>query len=328
VDDTSAFVVVIGGNTGVGNVTTVFTNTLAQDGTLGVAWTTEANALPFARAYHGTLQSNPQNAPLLDLNDRYIYVLGGQEDETATPGGVDTVYMARVSNTTGTVGSWSETTPLPEPVLGAAVTLYNGHIYLLGGLRPDGNPSDIVATVRVRDDGTLGTWTVQPYPLPTPTAFGATFAFGGRIYFLCGDPVASTDPNEQATAGVDTVWSASALRGDVGDWTAETTPIKQRKKHIVWASFGQIILAGGVYNGGAGSSEMERSAVLPTGILDAWNGMTGGAIIGADVFNAAGFVSPIRVVGGAPRFLLFGGEEFTGGAPGAIVDTVYYNDAP
>ncbi len=77
------------------------------------------------------------------------------------------------------------------------------------------------------------------------------------------------------------------------------------------------------------SLELERSTIQGDGTLTPWNGITANVNqIGANVYNAAALVSPIRQPGGAPRFLLLGGQIFTGTPPGALSSAVYYNNAP
>ena len=122
---------------------------------------------------------------------------------------------------------------------------------------------------------------------------------------------------------------APALRGNVGTWAVASEPNKERHKHNVWASFGQIIMGEGIYSGSPGSSEMTVSALNSDGTVAAWGGMTGASgSPSADVYNAASFTSPIRAVGQAPRFILIGGMEYATPPTGLVVDTVWYNNAP
>ncbi|MCZ6601907.1 MAG: hypothetical protein O6952_02750 [Planctomycetota bacterium] len=327
VDDIAAYVVVAGGNDGAAHQDLVYTNPLAPDGTLGAAWRLEANSLPAPRAYHGMVQANPGNAPLINSDDRFVYVLGGQEDPLDAPGGTDTAFMTRVDLTNGSVGTWSQTTALPEPLIGPTVTIYNGHVYLIGGLRSDGTPTDAVHSARIRSNGTLELWVQATDPYPVPISFGRVFGFGASIYVIGGDPTGSMDPSEQGASGQSEVYYASARNGTVGTWTAGSGTIARRKKHILWSSFGQMISAEGIYQGGPGSQVAERSSIQPDGSISPWRGMTGSNILPIDVFNASAFVSPIRVFGGAPRFLMFGGELLASPA-GQLSDAVYYNDAP
>ena len=122
---------------------------------------------------------------------------------------------------------------------------------------------------------------------------------------------------------------ASARNGIVETWAAGASIIKQRRKHITWNAFGQAITAQGVYEGSPGSLELERSVVKSDGTLEPWNGITSAVNqIGANVYNAAAVVSPLQSPTAKPRFLLLGGQAFSGSPPGPLTATVYYNSAP
>jgi len=156
------------------------------------------------------------------------------------------------------------------------------------------------------------------------------FAFGGKLYFINGDPNNSTTPNDQ-DSGTNNVYYTSALRGAVGTWTLNSSStIKIRNKGILFAAFGQVIEGEGIYNGSPGSSEFERSTVNSDSSLASWNGLTGSNVPNANVYNAGEFVSPLISPTQTPRFLFLGGQAFTGtsGPGGALSSTVYVNSAP
>jgi hypothetical protein len=326
--NTSAFIVVAGGFNGTANVSTVLTNTLAQDGTLGTTWTTSANPLPTTLSHFGMVEADAQNS-LVAANSHFIYVIGGQANSSDTPGGTNAVYMASVDPTTGAVGTWKTlTSTLPDSLVGPAVTIYNGYIYVAGGLSPQQTPVTDVFSAPINADGTLGSWTKSTNALPLAISFATTFGFGGNLYVLNGDPNGSSDPNQTATVGLQDARLASANNGVVGTWTLTNTTIKKRKKHNTWVAFGQVIDAEGFYDGNPGSLELERSTINPDGTLASWNGIS--ALpnqINANVFNAASFVSPLVSSAGNPRFLLLGGETFSA-APGVPTALVYVNTAP
>jgi hypothetical protein len=332
VNSTSAFAVVTGGFDGTSNTTTVLSNTLAADGTVGANWTSIAiNPLPASRAHHGMLVAHAGNS-LVPAGSAFIYVLGGQAASTDAPGGTNTVYMATVNTTTGAVGTWTPlTSTLPQALVGPAVALYNGHVYVVGGLTTGGTPSSAVYSAPVNADGTLGSWTTATNSYPTPISFATTFGFGGNLYVLGGDTNTSTDPNAQGVAGVQTVNFASAHNGVIGTWTSTATTIKARKKHITWLAFGQIIDAEGIYDGGPGALELERSSINADATLANFNGITASVNqINANVYNAGAFVSPLQSASGNPRFLLLGGQAFVLTPPpaGALSNKVFVNNAP
>jgi len=331
----TAFAIVAGGYDGTANSNVSYSINLNPDGTVGsatnTAWTTiTTNPLPETRAHHAIAEADPTNS-LVATNARYVYVIGGQELSTDGPGGTNTIFMASVDPTAGTVGTWTAlTSTLPQQLLGVSATVYNGYLYVAGGLTTGALPSNAAYSAPINTDGTLGTWTTATNALPTATAFGTMFAFGGKLYFINGDPNNSTTPNDQ-DMGTNNVYLASALRGKVGTWTLNSSlTSKGRNKGILFAAFGQIIDGEGIYNGSPGSSEFERSTVNADGTLASWNGLTGSNVPSANVYNAAAFVSPLISPAQTPRFLLLGGQAFTGtsGPGGALSSSVYVNSAP
>jgi len=330
VNDTSAYVVVTGGYDGTSNTTTVLSNTIAADGTLGANWQSiTTTPLPLSRAHHGMAEADPGNS-LVPGDKRFIYVIGGQENSADTPGGTNTVFMASVDPTTGGIGTWTQLPKnLPESLVGPAVAIFNGYIYVVGGLRPDGTPSPNAYSAQVNSDGTLGTWTTSTDPYPVGISFATAFGFAGKLYVLDGDINSSIDPNQQGNSGVKDVRFATARNGVVGNWTATSQTIKSRDKHITWTAFGQVIDAEGVYPGSPGSLELERSVVHSDNTLGSFNGITSSVNqIGANVYNAAVLVSPLQSPTATPRFLLLGGQTFSATPPGMLSSTVYYNNAP
>lgn len=321
----SAWLIVAGGYDGSANVAEVWKTEIQPSGQISSSFTA-TTSLPAARAHHGIAVAHPQNSPVA-AGARYVYVVGGQAAAADAPGGTRTVYVGSVSLAGGTISSWSATTALPAPVVGPAVAVYNGYVYVVGGLRTDGSPSPAVYSARIQPDGMLGAWSTSPHP--EGIAFATAFGFGGNLYVLAGDVASSTNPNAQGSAGIKTVRYARARNGAVGTWTLTAEMIKQRKKHVHWTAFGQIIGAEGVYEGQPGSLELERTFVQSDGTLAGWNGITAAnRQIGANVYNAAAVVSPIRPADGGPRFLLLGGQNFVLSPPGALSDKVYYNTAP
>jgi len=331
----TAFAIVTGGYDGTANSNVTYSINLNPDGTVGsttnISWTTiSANSLPETRAHHAMAEADPTNS-LVATTARFVYVIGGQKLSTDGPGGTNTVFMASVDPTAGTVGTWTAlTSTLPQQLLGVSATVYNGYLYVAGGLTTGALPSSAVYSAPINSDGTLGSWTTATNVLPTATAFGSMFAFGGKLYFINGDPNNSTTPNDQ-DSGTNNVYYTGALRGAVGTWTLNSSStIKTRNKGILFAAFGQVIEGEGIYNGSPGSSEFERSTVNSDSSLASWNGLTGAKVPNANVYNAGEFVSPLISPTQTPRFLFLGGQAFTGtsGPGGALSSTVYVNSAP
>lgn len=333
---TSAFAIVTGGYNGSGNTTTVWSNTLSNTGTVGGTWQgITASPLPTTVAHHAMAESDATNS-LVASGKAYVYVIGGQKLPTDV-GGTSTIYMASVDPTSGAVGTWTQlTSSLPQALMGASATVHNGHLYVAGGLNTTGTPVATVYSAPVNADGTIGTWTTATNALPIARAFGTMVVFGGIIYYIDGDPNASIPPNTQDVGDKD-VYYANAVRGVIGTWTLNGNfTIHDRAKGVLFTAFGQFIAAEGVYTGGVGSGgEMETSSVNAQNTtnvaLNSWNGLTGSKVANANVYNAAGFTSPLFApTTNGPRFLILGGQALTGttGAGGTLSSTVYYNTAP
>ncbi len=333
VTSSSAFIVVAGGFDGTTNRVEVLSNTLNPDGTVGPTWTAISDMpLPASRAHHAMVEADSGNS-LVPTGSHFIYVIGGQEFSTDSPGGTSTVYMASVDATTGAVGPWTSlSSSLPEPLVGCDAALFNGFVYVVGGLRPDGTASPSVYSAQVKSDGTLSAWTKSSNSYPLGISFPAAFGFGGKLYVIGGDTASSTDPNTQTNTGTNAVYYASASKGSVGTWALNPAPIiKSRVKQIAWIAFGQVIDAEGIYNGSPGSTELERSQVNPDGTLATWTGITSTNLqVSANVYNATALVSPLLSAAGTPRFLLVGGQAFSSssGPGGKVSNTVYVNTAP
>jgi hypothetical protein len=337
--NSTAFAIVTGGYDGTANTNTVWVNNLNQDGTVGnttnTTWTTiTTNPLPATLAHHAMAEADDTNS-LVAVGKRYVYVIGGQMNSTDV-GGTNTVYMATLDSTVGTVGTWTAlTNTLPQSLFGLSATVHNGYLYVAGGLNTTGTPVTAVYSAPVNSDGTIGTSTTATNTLPTARAFGTMVVFGGIIYYINGDPNASIPPNNQGLGDTD-VYYASAVRGTVGTWTlnGNLTPAN-RAKGVLYTAYGQFISAEGIYSGNPGSKEMETSTVNGSNTtnvaLNPWTGLTGTTDPKANVYNAAGFTSPLFApTTNGPRFLLLGGQAFTAttGPGGTLSSTVYYNNLP
>lgn len=341
---TTAFAVVTGGFNSVSNTETVWSIPLNQDGTVGnptdPLWTSILDPqMPETLAHHAMAEADNTNS-LVPVGKRYIYVLGGQINATDAAG-TDKVYVAEVDPTSGVVGAWTPLTAsnLPQPLFGLSATVHNGYLYVVGGIGSNGAPVSTVYSAPINSDGTLGAWSTQTNTLPTPTAFGTMFVFGGVIYYIDGDMNAGIAPNNQ-DVGDTNVYYASAIHGEVGKWTLNAnSTIHDRSKGILFNAYGQVISGEGVYTGSSsGSGEMETSTInannTGNAALNSWTGLTGslGQVPKANVYNAAAFTSPLVTATSspAPRFLILGGQKFiaTTGPGGALSSTVYYNDKP
>ncbi len=329
VSDSLAYIIVTGGFNGSTNTTTVYSNTLNSDGTVGPNWAAiPAGQLPAALAHHGMVEADASNSPV-PTGSNFVYVIGGQQFSSESPGGNSTVFMAQVSETTGAVGTWTQLpNSLPETLVGPTVALDHGWIYVVGGLRSDGSPSPNVYSAQVNSDGSLGVWTTSGNQYPHGISFATAFGYGGNLFVLDGDTANSANPNAlDSNSGTDSVYYARVIKGVVGPWTLNPTKtLESRKKHVTWSAFGQLINGEGTYGAAPGSLELEWSSVNSANTLNIWAGVINQ--INANVYNAAAVVSPLLSSAGTPRFLLLGGQKFVSSGFGQVTNQVYYNNAP
>jgi len=186
------------------------------------------------------------------LADSCFYVIGGCTG-IGTPT-VPDVRFARVQPG-GTLGAWTETSDLPQPVRLMGVAAWDDYLYSVGG-RGDWDKDatyDVVYYAKRNPDGTLGNWqstTSLPSPVDGPTCA----AVSGRLY-SCGG---------LNGGAVSLVYSAPINPdGSVGAWVSEA-PLPAAR----WAADGlavndRIYVTGG-YDGN-GMAEVYYSNQL-TGV--------------------------------------------------------------
>lgn len=111
----------------------------------------------------------------------YVYAIGGVgKGDIAS----SNVYYAKFGNT-GTVGAWHATSSLPGARYYQSSVVYNGFVYVMGGLKADGSPTDSVLAAPINANGTLGAWQ-QTASLPRAADEGAAATAGGYVYFTGG----------------------------------------------------------------------------------------------------------------------------------------------
>lgn len=109
----------------------------------------------------------------------YLYAIAG----TPSPqSGLAQVLYASI-NANGTIGSWNTTSALPSGRYFHSSAVYNGHLYVMGGLT-NGYFSDTLVAL-INDDGTLESWTATS-SLPAVRAAHTSVLSDGFIYTLGG----------------------------------------------------------------------------------------------------------------------------------------------
>ncbi|MCX8027128.1 MAG: carboxypeptidase-like regulatory domain-containing protein [Thermodesulfovibrionales bacterium] len=114
---------------------------------------------------------------LVFYNAKAYLILGRTSDSTTS----DKVYYTTVSLTTGALGAWTETTPLPYAVsqVHASFFIENDRLYVLM------NGTDVYYS-KVQPDGSLGSW-IQDTSLPVALTPGKAAVTSGNIYYIVGN---------------------------------------------------------------------------------------------------------------------------------------------
>jgi hypothetical protein len=115
------------------------------------------------------------------LGKNLLYI-GGSDGTKPTA----TTYLATIEN--GNIGAWSEGPALPEARAEAGIAILSGTAYVVGGVGPDGKPTDTVWSIGLDPEtSALGTWqTVEGVSLPQPRAGVAAVAVADGIVVAGG----------------------------------------------------------------------------------------------------------------------------------------------
>jgi hypothetical protein len=114
-----------------------------------------------------------------------FFVVGGSD---ATGAATDSVYIAETTGV-GNYAPFKEGPKLPAPRTDAAVVVYSGTVYVIGGRGADGKPTDTVYSLTPPLQGELPTgWTtVDALKLPGPLAGAAGTSSGDGVLLVGGD---------------------------------------------------------------------------------------------------------------------------------------------
>ena len=190
----------------------------------------------------------------------YVYEIGGVNSVGAI---VTTVDYAPISSS-GTLGSWTATTPLPATTENATSVVYEGFVYEIGG----DNGSTYFATVDyapILSSGALGTWTATT-SLPAATDLATSVVYNGYVYEIGGFNGST----------LTTVYDAPInSNGTIGTWTA-TTPLLAATDLAT-----SVVYNGYVYEIGGSSTStntyfatVDYAPILSSGGLGSWTAGT------------------------------------------------------
>ena len=151
----------------------------------------------------------------------WVFAIGGSKGTEATT----SVYRSRLGPG-GAPTSWESARSLPGPRSHHATFVYNGAVYVTGGLHgsPAGENTTLADVLRARVglDGTLGPWeTISTFD--STRVAHAAFVHDGHVYLVGGV--------ESDTRFSETVQRSALLpNGDLGPWE-RTTPLPFGRGH-------------------------------------------------------------------------------------------------
>jgi hypothetical protein len=140
----------------------------------------------------------------------YLYSVGGESPTEVT----SSVLFAPIG-ATGTIGTWSSTTPLPAVRSGARVAVINGYLYAVAGANSSGRTSSTYVA-RVNATGSVGSWSLTR-SLPNILAGHGIAADNGILHIFGGDIAAGIEITSTtfAVAGADGLLSSWSLTSDL-----------------------------------------------------------------------------------------------------------------
>lgn len=139
---------------------------IQDDGSLG-QWQ-EAAQLPTHISGNSVIQHN-----------QTVYLLGGRGLQSMT----NQVWHAKVSED-GTLSQWTTVESMPNPRFHNSAALYDGRLYISGGIQPDGVAQNNLYDTTIEPDGSLGAWRTRA--LTVPRSHHASFAHKGYLYLAMG----------------------------------------------------------------------------------------------------------------------------------------------
>lgn len=151
------------------NTNVIQTASIGEDGEIG-AWSNAALTLPSGMKHFQVV-----------VTRNYLYLLSG----TGSGNSTNFIYRAQI-DASGNLGSWQTDGNLPAGLSGHQVFVTSSRLYVIGG-SVDGGVTTVktVHHCEVKNDGSLGTWTVGP-ELPVAMQHTRLAVTKGRVYLLGG----------------------------------------------------------------------------------------------------------------------------------------------
>jgi Tfp pilus assembly protein PilV len=236
-----------GGYDGTNTSSTVQYAPINSNGTIG-SWS-NTTALPSPMDRHAAVVYN-----------NYVYTIGGDPNNFGSGSPTSTVQYAPI-NSTGSIGTWSNTTALPVATQDHASVAYNGYLYRIAGC----GANDCIDTSTVQyapfnSTGSIGSWT-NTTALPSIMAREGAVAYNGYMYSIGGTSGSKTS----------TVFYAPInSNGTIGAWSNTTALLSAIADQAVGVNNGYLYSAGG-YDGTNPTSTVQYAPINSNGTIGAWS---------------------------------------------------------
>ncbi len=199
------------------------------------------------------------------LYNGYLYVMGGYEGGTGTY--LNEVLMAPIGDYGGlTIGPWTTTTPFATGRGWHTSSVYNGYLYVIGGIASGSVCLNDVQYAPINADGTLGAWTTAS-SFASPRHSHTSAAYNGYLYLAGG--------RDQSNYFNDVQMAVINLDGTIGPWTSSLSFPTPRCGHTSFAHNGSLYIIGGLDSGSSPLSDCKYSVANPKGTIGQWSTTTG-----------------------------------------------------
>ena len=223
----------------------------SDDGTLG-SWT-QTQSLPTSTERHAGFEYNG-----------YLYVLGGV-NLTGVAAVTSTVLYASL-NSNGTIGSWTNTTALPQALNTHRGFAYNGFAYVSGGSDSATNRTSTVLYSPINSNGTIGSWS-ETTALPSALQFHLAMARNGYAYIIGGGGAGFN-----ATTSV---WYAPInSNGTIGTWLATTALPGALGRGAGFVNGDYLYTLGGQDSDASATTTTLYAPINSNGTLGSWTNAT------------------------------------------------------
>ncbi|MBK7858671.1 MAG: hypothetical protein IPJ65_08625 [Archangiaceae bacterium] len=206
-----------------------------------LVWSVSPSAFTLGRTLHASV-----------AHAGHLYLIGGQ----TMGGSTADIQVATIDPTTGALGAFTSTTPLPSAAQGVSATVLEGHLYVAGV-----GATTAIVSAPINADGSLGTFVTVASP---PSArSGAALVAGSTGLHLLGGTDGSTFSETNSVYAL----TLGTLTGVANPLTLAVALPSARYGHDTVAYRDRLYVTGGNPTG----AEVAFASVQPGGVLSSFN---------------------------------------------------------